>query len=386
MIFARLFETEDSELALEVEALRAEKLQLLDKIAELEAEKAIQQATLSSTEALEHDTHQRLDLLFASADSINTTHELLVSNAETLTVEQSKVFESRAVFTQIGAILNNISGRLSHIDTEASKTNVTLEGLQGSVEEINKFISLIKGIADQTNLLALNAAIEAARAGEQGRGFAVVADEVRALASKSTEASNHISDIIHKITQSTGEVQEGINAISRDSTELSGTTDNVVECVNTITTVSKDMQNIIARAANQSVLQAAILSHFVFKNRIYSLTANETFEAQFADLVRDSSGSRMGKWYADPKTETAFGHLDAWSNLSTHLDTVHLHAADALHAKYNEVPEGNVLQHIQKMESESQKLIAILLKLSEQTKKMDIDDISVQETDDHELF
>ncbi len=383
---SRLFGNSEPDLSDELSELRLENARLRQEMSALDDEKCALERELSAIEQLEKDTHKRLDLLFGSADSINTTHELLVTNADKLASEQNKVFESRSVFTQIGAILSNISDRLTHIDGEASKTFSSIAELQVSVDGINSFVSLIKGIADQTNLLALNAAIEAARAGDQGRGFAVVADEVRALASKSTEASNNISTIINDIAQNTDQVLEGIQAISKDSAELSGTTDNVVACVNTITVVSQDMQNIIARATNQSVLQAAMLSHFVFKNRIYALTTNEPFERDFIDLVRDPSGSRMGKWCKSPLTNAAFGHIPAWDQLQEHLQSLHVHAAQALEAKLSDTPECEILVHIQNMEAESQKLITNLLDLSEQTKRMEVSEVPAPADDDDILF
>jgi methyl-accepting chemotaxis protein len=128
------------------------------------------------------------------ADNMGNTERLAQENAQQTRIGRTSMEEASASLEQIAGALNS--------------TATVINTLGQRSQEIGGIVGVITAIADQTNLLALNAAIEAARAGEQGRGFAVVADEVRNLASRTREATDEISQMINSIQQETG------NAIS----------------------------------------------------------------------------------------------------------------------------------------------------------------------------
>ena len=124
------------------------------------------------------------------ADNMGNTERLAQENAQQTRIGRNSMQEA--------------SSSLEHIATALNSTATVINTLGQRSQEIGGIVGTITSIADQTNLLALNAAIEAARAGEQGRGFAVVADEVRNLASRTREATDEISGMIQSIQQETG--------------------------------------------------------------------------------------------------------------------------------------------------------------------------------------
>ncbi|MCM0081927.1 methyl-accepting chemotaxis protein [Geomonas sp. Red32] len=146
-------------------------------------------------------------------------------------------------------IMNNIAERVRF-------TAGTAASLGQRSEQIGAIINTIEDIADQTNLLALNAAIEAARAGEQGRGFAVVADEVRALAERTTKATREIGDMIRSMQQETltavTAMDEGVREVEKGSEEAARSNDALCRIMDQIKTVSLKTEQIATAAEEQS--------------------------------------------------------------------------------------------------------------------------------------
>jgi len=151
-------------------------------------------------------------------------------------------------------IVNHAVQSIQRIAIKVQESAKTVASLGTRSEQIGNIVGTIEDIADQTNLLALNAAIEAARAGEQGRGFAVVADEVRALAERTTKATREIGEMIKAIqkeTQSAVEaMEEGVHEVERGTEDASRSGQALEEILNQVGDLTSQI-NQIATAAEQ---------------------------------------------------------------------------------------------------------------------------------------
>ena len=308
-------------------------------------------------------------LLFETVASVNDIHELVSSNAEALGAERSRLRDSEATFSQISIILNQVGSNLNQIDSRATSTSEQMAELTSSALQINNCVKQIEGISDQTNLLALNAAIEAARAGEQGRGFAVVADEVRTLAGQTGNTTEEIAGIINKTNNYIENIGQSILSIKQDAANLKETTSTIEGSVKLITDLSRNMNLIIGRSTNESYIQVAMLSLTVFKSRIFELIAIENISEEILVQISDHTNSRLGKWYYDGLGHSTFGHLQNYRNLEPHLIAMHKYAAQALTASTNGLVKPK-LKHLAAMGEESQSLIRGLCGLNNDLQQM----------------
>jgi methyl-accepting chemotaxis protein len=201
---------------------------------------------------------------------------------------------SSASATKGGAVVEETIAGMSRIATQVKQSAQTVEELGARSVQIGEIVGTIEDIADQTNLLALNAAIEAARAGEQGRGFAVVADEVRALAERTTRATKEISEMIRNIQKETQSavmaMEEGVSEVEKGAATSQRSGEALHEILAQIDEVTLQINQIATAAEEQTATTSEITGNVHQVTEVVQQTsrgASETASAS-AQLAADA--------------------------------------------------------------------------------------------------
>lgn len=214
-----------------------------------------------------------------------------VAQSASQTAEFTKITSDEAV--QSKQVVNGAVSSVADLINEVEAMAANIQTMSDDSQKIGSVLSVIGEIADQTNLLALNAAIEAARAGEQGRGFAVVADEVRALAARTQQSTSEINTMLSNLNEGTKTVVKAMDDTKARCQQTAETTENVNESLdlmsNSVVRINDLGLEIATAAEQQSAVTEEVNRNMVtIQSMVDELTGNST---QTVDSTRNLASS-----------------------------------------------------------------------------------------------
>jgi methyl-accepting chemotaxis protein len=325
-----------------------------------------------SLDAMESNSREQMrNLLMAMVQSLNS-RGLLTNLASTQAdlvaiTEQMKIVVEEATRTNTDAqaseaSVNAVVRQLADITQKVEHSRQSVAELNARGNEIQQAVSLINGIADQTNLLALNAAIEAARAGEAGRGFAVVADEVRKLAENTKSASESIGRTMADLMREAATMVADSVAMSDLAHDSRAVVGEVAERFQQFANSASNTLKKTRYGLDKSFASLIKVDHMIYKQRAYMVVNTGGAEEYVKPVGVDCRNCRLGRWYYEGEGKSRFRDVPSYRALEGPHDQVHrsAHAVLALVDKgweRNTDLQQQIYDHLQQMEEGSNRVM-----------------------------
>lgn len=303
------------QLSSDKEKLTFDNNQLNNRIRELESLIADQSHQHKCDNATSMMTYQNQQLKKNLIDIQGNMAASVASSKENISRSNS-LLEN---IVDLGDKASSISGTFEELTVLSKDSMHTVSALSERAQDVASILILIKDISDQTNLLALNAAIEAARAGEHGRGFAVVADEVRKLADRTDKAISEINISLQSMKQDVTTLGDKFELIQERITISNKSITHFNQYMSENTDMMRDSFAQTSHTAERVFMSLAKLDHVIWKINTYLSAV--TRKEQFAFV--DHHNCRLGKWYYEGEGADFFKHTHSYSSLEMPHSVVH---------------------------------------------------------------
>ncbi|GAB6044294.1 methyl-accepting chemotaxis protein [Endothiovibrio diazotrophicus] len=263
---------------------------------------------LNTTNLLNKLKHNQSDLIHVN-DQLGQVQGIAENNSR-------EAGENSGAIRKVIHSMESSMSMIEEIDVAAGR-------LDEHSNEITEVMTLITGLAEQTNLLALNAAIEAARAGEQGRGFAVVADEVRSLAENTKQATARIAGVIEAFKGDVAKMLTDSKQMKGMAGETTATVQEFEQGFSRFAQSAREVNQLVERARNVMFASLIKLDHIIYMQNGY-MSVNSGPDSDEAKAVSvDHHNCRLGKWYDAGAGYELFRSMPSYSALATPHGTVH---------------------------------------------------------------
>ncbi|MDN4501581.1 methyl-accepting chemotaxis protein [Alteromonadaceae bacterium BrNp21-10] len=332
---------------------------LQKELAEVSSEK---NAAMEHIETLEQNAEvkKRLVLqdvvwesLLSCLNQVSEVRQSVSASYDAMQNESASVEDVSSVFSESSDSLEKMTKSMQSVTTDMQGMSVSISSLKDIADSIFTFVNTISKISDQTNLLALNAAIEAARAGEAGRGFSVVADEVRALATNTNESAEEVGGLVQKIKVDTDTSVSSVTALQEANGELTQSISMLNESYHRVSGFCESMKNAICNATDNGLLQTVKLDHIVWKTEVYEAALGRSNLTK--DQLLNHNECRLGQWYQGEGKNRYAGNA-GFRNLEEPHKRMHAEGVSALAAIEKDDVE-QAMAHLHAMEEASSEVM-----------------------------